>query len=218
MLRANRYLPLLLLACFPLRGTNVCVSGNTLDTYEALGATGCTIGGLTVKNFIFSVVNSGGGDVPIADTQIQVDLHFPVGGFGVEFRSTGFNVTGTEFVNYLIGFTWDPSGDIRNADDILDPGNADILTDLCINAAFAGSSCAGTPATLHVFQGGGPSQLFDSISFAPTGVVGVRNNIALTNNGSFNGIENDVTIPEPASLILGAAGLLALAARRRLVA
>jgi hypothetical protein len=200
--------------CLPLSAATVCVP-NTLDTYVALGSTGCTIGELTVKDFAFSVVSSGGGATPIADTAINVILHFPVGGFGLEFQSNGFAVTGTQFVNYLIAFTWDPTGDMRNASDILDPGTTDILTDLCINAAFVGPICAGTPHTLHVFQGGGPSQLTDSFDFAPTGLLGIRNNIALSSNGSFNSIENDVLIPEPAGAALAASALLMLAALRR---
>jgi len=206
---------LALFTCLPLSAANVCISGNTLDTYVALGATWCTIGGLTVKDFVFSVVSSGGGDTPIADTDITVITHFPVGGFGLEFQSSGFSVTGTQFVNYLIGYTWDPTGDMRGASDILDldPGT-DILTDLCIGAAFT-PTCSGTPATLHVFQGGGPSQLTDSTAFAPVAILGVRNNIALTNNGSFNSIENDVFIPEPRTVGLAIAGLLALCAQRR---
>ena len=205
-----------LATCLPLSAANVCISGNTLDTYVALGATGCTIGGLTVKDFAFSVVSFGGGDTPIADTDINVILHFPVGGFGLEFQSSGFSVTGTEFVNYLIAFTWDPTGDMRSAADILDPGTSDILTDLCIGVAFVGPVCGGTPHTLHVFQGGGPSQLTDSFDFAaPVAILGVRNNISLSSSGSFNSIENDVFIPEPATAAPIAVGLLALAAQRR---
>src|SRR5947208_8358644 len=75
---------LLLVVCEPLSAANMCVSGSTLDTYEALGSTGCVIGGLTVKDFLFSVVSSGGGATPIADTDITVITHFPVGGRGLE--------------------------------------------------------------------------------------------------------------------------------------
>jgi hypothetical protein len=168
------------------------------------------IGGLTVKDFIFSVTSSGGGATPIASSAISVITHFPVGGRGLEFASGGFSVTGSQFVNYLIAFTWDPTGDMRNASDILDPGNTDILTDLCVGLAFSGSTCSGSPFTLHVFEGGGPSQLTDSVNFASTGVVGVRNRIALTSGGSFNSIENDVLIPEPATVVMVAAALLLL--------
>jgi hypothetical protein len=215
MVRSFWVLSLGLVACQLLSGANVCVSGNTLDTYIALGATGCDFGGLIVKDFAFSVVSFGGGDTPIADTDITVFLHSPVGGRQLEFLSTGFSVTGTQFVNYLLAFTWDPSGDMRNASDILDPGDADIVTDLCIGTAFVGAFCGGTPASLHVFQGGGPSVLFDEVNFPATGIVGVRNNIALTNNGNFVSIWNGVLIPEPASAAPAAAGLLMLAALLR---
>ena len=212
------WVPLALFVCLPLSAANVCVSGNTLDTYVALGSTGCTIGGLTVKDFVFSVVSSGGGATPIADTAINVILHSPAGGFGLEFQSSGFAVTGTQFVNYLIGYTWDPSGDMRNASDILDPGNVDILTDLCINAAFVNQNCPGSTHTLHVFQNGSSSQLTDSFDFAPTGLLGIRDNISLSSNGSFNSIGNQVLIPEPDSIVLAVAALSMLAALRRRLA
>ena len=217
MLRTHGILLLFLLGCHTLWGATVCISGNTLASYEALGSTGCVIDGLTVKDFVFSVVSSGGGATPIADTDINVITHSPFGGRGLEFQSTGFSVTGTQFVNYLIGFTWDPSGDMRNASDILDPGTSDIITDLCVGAGFVGINCSGTPLSLHVFQGGGPSQLTDSVDFAPTGIVGVRDHIALTSNGSFNSIENEVLVPEPASSWPATAGLVMLAGlwRRR---
>jgi hypothetical protein len=207
-----------LYACLPLSAANICVSGKTLDTYVALGSTGCTIGSLTVKDFIFSVVSSGGGATPIADTAISVIVHSPTGGFGLEFQSSGFAVTGTQFVNYLIGYTWDPSGDMRNASDILDPGNVDILTDLCINAAFLNQNCEGSTHTLHVFQNGSSSQLTDSFDFAPTGLLGIRDNIALSSNGSFTSLGNQVLIPEPDTTALATAALVMLAALRRRLA
>jgi hypothetical protein len=204
-----------LFSTLPLSAANVCIAGNTLNSYIALGGTGCTIGGLTVKDFSFSVVSSGGGDTPITSSDITIALLFPVGGFGVDFDSTGFSVSGTQFVNYDIGFTWDPTGDMRSAADILDPGTTDILTDLCIGAAFT-PLCSGTPHTLHVFQGGGPSQLFDSFDFGTTvSVLGVVNHINLNNNGSFDGIINEVFIPEPGSTALTVVGLLVLASQRR---
>ena len=208
---------LLLLAGGPLLGAAACISGNTLASYEALGATGCNVGPLTVRDFLFSVVSSGGGATPVSDTNITVTTDIAGSTFGLIFASPGFSVSGSEFVNYLIAFTWDPSGDIRSASDILDPGLTDILTDLCVGVAFSGTSCAGTPQTLHVFEGV-TNQLTDTVSFAPVAIVGVRNNISLQANGasaSFNSIENTVALPEPAYSVWLAGGLMMLAARRR---
>jgi hypothetical protein len=207
-----------LLACLRLSGASACISGNSLATYEALGPTGCYVGPLLVEDFVFSVVSTSGGATPVADTSITVTTQSLGDTYGLVFGSSGFNVSSGQSVSYLIGFTWDPSGDIRNASDILDPGAADILTDLCVGAAFSGVSCSGTPLTLQVFQ---PSQLFDSVSFSPVSVVGVLDNISLDGSGgsaSFESIENDVTVPEPAAGALAAGGLLgwfALRGRRR---
>src|SRR5207247_10972605 len=95
----------LLVVCQSLPAANVCVN-NTLDTYEALGSTGCVIAGLTVKDFLFSVVSSGGGATPIAASDINVITHFPAGSRGLECQSNWCSVIGTQFVNYLIAFRW----------------------------------------------------------------------------------------------------------------
>ena len=53
-----------------------CLPGGTLFSYEALGATGCTIGPQAVSNFTFSVVSVGGGAVAVSDTNITVTPTF----------------------------------------------------------------------------------------------------------------------------------------------
>ena len=120
-------------------------------------------------------------------------------------------------MNYLIAYTWDPTADIRGASDILDPGISDITTDGCIGVAFDEPRCSGSTFSLHVFQGA-TSQLTDSVSFPATAILGLRNNISLNANGGsagFDSIENDVVVPEPASLLFVAAGLAMLAGRER---
>jgi hypothetical protein len=192
-----------------------CVAGGTLASYEALGATGCTIGPQTVNNFIFTVVSVGGGATAVSDTNIFVTPTFGANSFGAAFASSGFSVTGSGFVNYLIAFTWD-SIPISGMGDVLDPGNVEILTNGCVGVAFVGSLCSGTPVSVHVDSG----QSTDFIGFSPTAILGVRDNIslnALGGSASFSSIENDAYIPEPASFILAALGLTILAAaiRRR---
>jgi hypothetical protein len=154
----------------------------------------------------------GGGATAVADTNITVTPTFGAGFYGVQFASTGFLVTGTGFVNYLIGYTWD-SIPIRGMGDVLDPGTVDILTNGCVGAAFVGSSCSGSPVSVDVNLG----QLTDFVAFSPTGILGIRNNISLNANGgtaSFDGIESDAyVIPEPASLLLSGFGLTILAIR-----
>ena len=181
-----------------------CLAGGTLASYEALGATGCTIGPQTVENFSFS--ESTGG---ISDTSITVTPTFGTGFYGVQFASTGFNIA-TGSVTYVIGFTWD-SIPIVGMGDALDPGNVDILTDGCAGAPFVGSSCSGTLVSVHV----DPTQLTDTVFFSQVVTLGVSNTITLTGPGNFNSIENDAyVIPEPAGFLLAAWGAALIVSRR----
>src|SRR5436190_630893 len=144
MLGRCSFLSAALLACACLQASPVCVPG-TLASYEALPVTGCMVGVLTVNDFVFTVLGSSGGAVPLTDTQIIVA---PIGTrLGLSFSSTGFSVTGAESVQYLIGYTWDPSDTIQSMDDVMDPpsailGFANVTTTGCLNAAFVGSTCS----------------------------------------------------------------------------
>jgi hypothetical protein len=195
----------------------VCISGNSLASYGALGSAGCTVGPVTAKDFLFSVLSSGGGVIPITAADITITTEPTAPNFGLLFSSLGFSVTGTEFVTYLVGYTWDPSGDIRSASDVLDPGQADIVTNLCVGAEFVGATCSGTALSLHVFEGA-TTQLTDSIQFAGVATLGVRDNISLDANGgsaSFNSLSNQTMVPEPAYGPWTTACLLVLAGLRR---
>lgn len=199
-----------------------CV-GITLQDYISAGS--CVdAAGITLADFSFSVVSSGGGATPIGAADIKV-LLWPAltsGGIGdtdgVEFVFNNAGVSGTGFINYQIGFTFDPSGDLR---DILDPGLVDINTGLCVGSAFVGGVCpvGFTLNNAHVFEGA-TSQLVDTIpgSASPT-IWGVQNNISLSANGgtaSFYGLENDVLpvfTPEPDAGLMVVGGLAFLLLR-----
>ena len=204
-----------------------CVPGN-LASYEALGATGCTVGQLTAFNFTFSVLGSSGGAVPVTDTQINVTPTF--GGAGgpsllgsLNFASNGFNVSVNGSVQYLIGYTWDPHDDIQSMDDIMDPpsavlGFAKITTVGCVNSAFVGSTCPTSTATVMVFDNNGVTQFNSSAGFTPTQILGIRNTIdleALGGSASFDSLTTESRSPEPATWLLCAAALILLAARLR---
>src|SRR5689334_17191229 len=122
MKRCWRVLPLILLFCGRISAAPACISGNNLASYVALGSGGCDIGPLAVKDFVFGLVCSGGGAIPLNESGITVTAVFAPTGFGLSFASGGFCVAGSGFVNDLLGFTWDPTGDLRGAGDILDPG------------------------------------------------------------------------------------------------
>lgn len=217
MRRIQFVLFVFLLSGYRLWSAPVCVSGNSLASYEALGSTGCSIGPLVAKDFIFSVLSSGGGVVPVTAGDITITTLPTPPNFGLSLSSPGFSVSGSEFVTYLVGYTLDPSGDIRSASDILDPGQSDVVTDLCVGAAFVGSTCSATPLSLHVFEGTS-TQLTDSIMFASVAVLGVQHNISLDANGgtaSFNSLSSTSMVPEPVYGPWAAACLLALAGLRR---
>jgi len=216
MPRLSRVFTLLALAVVPAAATPICISGDTLANYEALGAGGCTVGPMLVNGFSFNLISVSGGATAVNASQITVTPDFPSDGFGLIFASSGFSVTGTGAVSYGLGFTWDPTGDIRGAGDILDPGSVDILTGGCEGIAFSGSSCSGTPFSLHVFEGA-TSQLTDFVSFSGTNIVWIENTIDLNANGgtaSFNSIENYIVVPEPGSFAMMLAGLVVVAGVR----
>jgi hypothetical protein len=208
----------------PLEPPPACVT-NTLDNYLSLGADGCSMGEIAFSNFSFSVTSFGGGAVPIPPSAILVTPTLENG--SLTFSSSGFSVTGSEFVTYLLGYSIDPHPIIRGFDDTLDvdgptfPGLASITTDLCLLATFTGDSCLepGVPASLHVFDNGIIAQLSDSVDFPPLAVIGVRNTIDLHANGAnadFTSFTNTAAaVPEPATWLLVSSGLLGLLVRRR---
>ncbi len=194
-----------------------CVAGATLDTYVALGVTGCTVDPQTVNNFGFSSSASGGATA-IPDTDITVTPTFGSGFYGLLFASSDFSVP-LGSVSYTIGYTWD-SIPIRGLGDDLDPGDVNILTDGCVGAAFVGVSCSGTAVSVSV----NPSQLTDTVFFSPTAILGIINTItesADLGTANFGGVENDGITPEPTSFLLVALGVAILAAailRKRITA
>jgi hypothetical protein len=206
----------LILAC--QLAASPCTSGATLDTYVALGVTGCTVGPQTVNNFSFNSSASGGATA-IPDTDITVTPTFGSGFYGLLFASSDFSVP-LGSVSYTIGYTWD-SIPIRGLGDDLDPGDVNIVTDGCVGAAFVGLTCSTSTASVSV----NPSQLTDTVFFSPTAILGIINTItesADMGTANFGGVENDgVVTPEPASFLLVVLGVAILAAailRKRLTA
>jgi len=205
-------------------GPVACVPGSLLS-YESLGGTGCTIGAITVESFSFNVNSTSGGATAVTDSQITVTPEMSGETIGVRISSSGFSVTTGQSVEYLIAYTWDPSDDISSTDDALEdpvtaPATLDITTNACAGLAFSGSICSATPETLNVFDHGTSSQLFSSASFAPVGVVGIRNTIDLNavagGSAAFTALTNEITVPEPGTWLSAAVSLILLVGKKRL--
>jgi hypothetical protein len=181
----------------------------------------CAMGGsLVVTDFTFNLLAH---SVVVADTEITVTPVFGVDRYGLQFSSPKFNVTGTDFVNLEINYTWDPT-DLRSLEDALDtstpvaPGFVKVTTTGCEGFAFSGSLCAGTTTTLMVSHDGITPILFDSSLPFPSGTqtLGIRNAVdfdANTASSEFTSFTNTVVVPEPSTVTAGLF-LLSLLLRR----
>lgn len=204
-----------------------CVA-STLDQYLLLGPAGCSVGDeVAFSGFSFAVVSAGGGAIPIGASDIVITPTAADFASSLTLASTGFSVTGAEFATYQIGYTIDPHPILSGFDDVLDvsspvfPGLASVTTDLCVGAAFTGTSCVfpGVADAVQVFHNGIVAQLVDSTTFMPVAVLGVLNTIDLQANGAsadFDSVTNTVTIvSEPGTWLLIGSGLFGLGLLRR---
>jgi hypothetical protein len=194
------------------------------------GSTTCTVGPVTFKDFSFSAIAFSNPGVVIPASAVQVTPVSAFPSYGFKFSSTGFHVTGSDFVTYRLAYVADPI-DIRGLEDILDvndqsfsftaaafskpvsPGSVQIDTDGCLGAAF-GPTCPFSTVTFSVFDNGITSRLQNSAFFSSQSIVGIRNTISLNANGAiadFNGFTNGSIVPEPATALLAGMGVLLLA-------
>ena len=217
----------------------ICVS-STLAGYVALGSEGCDIGPLTFKRFEFEVQDSGGGYTPVGASGVNVSPFAFGNVVGLRFTSLGFQVSGDEYVRYLLSYIVDPPPVIIRGVEALPsceppgpcpppppeiwrlttmmqvsspqpPGEVNIGTDLW----------AMDYGHLSIFHhGNGDYDLTHSAIFVPpTQLVTVAHTIELMGNGAsadFDALVVEVElVPEPATWLLGGCGLLMLLLRRR---
>jgi hypothetical protein len=201
----------------------------TLFVYDNLPPSGCTIGQLTANNFSFSVLSSVGVATPLTDTQITITPTFGGRALGsFNFASSGFNVGMSQSIQYLIAYTLAGHADIQSMDDIMGPafatnGLANVTTLGCVGAAFVGSTCSTSTATVMVFDNNGTTQFTNSTNITPSQILGIRQTITLQagsgagSGAGFDSFGSQASIPEPATWLSCAAALALLAVRLRRV-
>ncbi len=218
-MRLRNLTPILLLACAPALTASMCVT-DLLSNYIALGATGCQVGSMNVVNFSFSTILS---TVTINASDITVTPTVSAGTLELTFTSPKFDLSGSDMTRDLLAYTWDP-GDVRGLEDIMSansptfPGFASVTTVACKDAAFTGTTCPTSTATLMVTDNGITANLTDFTTFSPSiGIVGVRNTLELDGNGARSdiaGFSNLIMLPEPATWMTSFALAALLVARR----
>jgi hypothetical protein len=190
---------------------------DSLANYQLLPPAGCTAGGLTFSGFSFAVGPSGGGAVLIGASDIMVTPVFgPETGLG--FTSNGFSVINSGFASYTIGFTEDPSGDIRSMDDVLDdpvlaPGVGRVDSLGCLGASFS-PTCPTSTVNVSVFDAGTTAVLMNSVNFSGVNILGIQHTISLDGHGTgsvkINGFSQSSFVPEPSTGWLALLPILAL--------
>jgi hypothetical protein len=191
----------------------VCVT-DTLQNYENLGSTGCTIDGFTFFDFTFAgMANSGSPPIATA-SNIDVTPATSPSGPTIEFSSTPtyFTLTGSESATYNINYGVDPGPVIGGESLSLDPpqGDVSITQDYFPNTPPGCGDCPFFPLTVT------PLNPNASLTFpAPTSQVAVTTDISITStpaqSAGFDSFANttDLTTtatPEPAPGVLLTAG------------
>ena len=218
-MKSLRLLSLFAIGAAPALLAGPCVTG-TLQSYIALGTTGCTLGPFTDKDFAFTDISG----IPITASDITVTPVFTSTGSGpalsdLEFTSPLFNVTGSQSLKLLIAYFWD-AADIRSLDEVMnDPVTPPALSQLtingCENANFVGSTCPTTMFTL-LLQAMNLSQTMVSASenFTPGTVstLGMRDTIEIDGNNcspnpsficaDITDFHDTAQTPEPSALLL----------------
>lgn len=224
-MRFAKLVSLWALAAAPVILATPCTTG-TLDSYIALGSTGCMNGIFNVEDFTFTVIST---TIPIAANNINVSPMATANNFALQFNSSLFNVSPSDSIKVQIGYSWDP-GDIGSISEVMDdppvkPGVSSINIDACENAFFISGICPTTLATAMLIDDpqNGKRTLNATIIFPP-GVtsLGMEDTIFLAGNGCNATVCADITdfrdtvvTPEPATLPLVPAAVGVLFACRR---
>lgn len=220
-----------------------CVSGDTLAQYEALGATGCTYGGLTFYDFNYTSSNSAGyNGSAVSAGEISVNEVTNSTGVGFAFDSSwnsGSPNPGSEFLDGDITFdvSTGNGGPATIADaglsqtsGVLGNGEANVSEGIGSSTSqetfefgsqYNATSCAGLGGTWN--SGNSTCSLLEvQTDFTPTGSVSVSKDINVQSGSAGNAnisLVQDTfsVVPEPRalSLLLGFGLLGGLVLRKK---
>lgn len=219
----------LVFALQSLIGTEVnaaaCTS-TSFASYAGLGSAGCEIGSFRFSDF--ALLSSPAGSSPFASLSV-LPVMVGTSAIGLDFRVDASAGPG-EFFDNLISYRVTGLGASVNGASLLIGGSSSsgdgavtAVENLCLGGLFMGadgvSACTGTPADLIVVDAGGIADPPMSVAFLSAAALAVVTDLGVDGGTSGAGalafagnrfLVAPAAVPEPASVLLMAAGLLAL--------
>ncbi len=200
-----------------------CLSG-TLQSYINLGVTGCSVGGVDYSAFSLvpgqfgaTQISPGSINITPGGTQLQTMLLL-----SLNQTATAGMLLETIFRVRAAGLLTGASIAL-NSPTVTGDGAVTGILDVCAGGNFAGSAPSGCPTiarTAAVFAtAGGPNQLSDSVSFAPSSFFDIFFDVSIDGGSAGSATLPSASlgvnaVPEPSAILLVALGIGAIGIRR----